>query len=401
MIALKANGKKAIDIDEESIRKILNIYPDEHLANRPIFANAFSSGEIAFTDLRKECNTLMIPWQLFLLDSSKIDDTVAKINDRRKAKFDNRMIASRDNGEGGISLRIADRLIALQEFASKTINDQNPYCGSLVGQHRDKWAKLVTDHFQIDRKRLTGGKKGKTLDYIISCAEAQDVRIARGVLDSNNLLLPVARDILPIYRKSSGFAVKDDKVPYIFLPNELNDSETAGRQVLTLFVLLILIGNDQYNLYLSGELELQLKGQRTLRQAFGVATDILLPHEETDKLSGKKITNAMRDDLASRFMLSPSAIVVTLRQRGIITSDVEQQKLLDGITGVPLGESTSTFKRAANIDTAIKKMYGNTTTNDIINAITSRSLKSTEAQYLIFGRIDKLRFAKFKATVGI
>lgn len=399
MITLRANGKKAIDIDEESIRKILNIYSDEHLVGRPIFANALLTSELSFTDLRKECDTLIIPWQLFLLDTNKVDTTIKKIDEKRKAKFDKKLIANRDNGGGGISLRIADRLIALQEFASELALRQNDFCSSLKTLHRDKWAKSVIEYFDIDMTRLASGHKERVLDYLIKQAEKKNIRIARGVLSSSSKLLPVENSIRSTYRKSSGFAIKDDKVPYIFLPNELGDNETSGRQILTLMVLIILIGLDQYNLYLTGNLELQMNGDKKLNQAFGVASEILLPLNETEKYDGIKITETIRDDLAGKFMLTPSAVVVALRQRGIITNDADQRKLLDSITGNPGGKRP--FMRSPKIDTAVRKMCGNVTTNEIIHAISSKSLNPVAAQYLMFGRVDKLKYTKFKATVGL
>ena len=344
----------------------------------------------------------MIPWQLFFLAQDKIDDTISRINEKRKAKFDKKLLASRDNtSEGGVSLRIADRLIALQEFANEFVVTNNTFCGALKNLHRDKWAKFIIDYFEIDTSILSSGNKGKTLDKLITCVESRNIRIARGVLDNNNMLLPVAKTVRQIYRKSSGFVVKDDKLPYIFLPNELNDNETAGRQILTLFVLIILIGNDQYDLALSGELELFINGQKKLQQAFGVATEILLPYAVTKQYSGTNITTMTVDELSEKYMLTPSAIIVTLRQRGLVTTDAQKQKLLDDIKlAFPAGE-VKTPKRAANIDNAVKKWCGTATTADIVRAIDAKSLGSIQAQYLIFGRVDKLRFARFKARVGV
>lgn len=343
----------------------------------------------------------MIPWQLFFLSNDKLEGTIDKINAKRKAKFDKKLIASRDNTTGGgVSLRIADRLIALQEFAKESVTVDNPFCGSLKNLHRDKWAKHIIDYFEIDISILRSGNKGRTLDKLITRIEAKNIRIARGVLDNNNMLLPVASTSRQVYRKSSGFVVKDEKVPYVFLPNELNDNETAGRQILTLFVLLILIGNDQYDLYLSGELEMYIKGQKKLQQAFGVATEILLPFSETEQYSGIKITATIVEELSSKYMLTPSAVIVTLSQRGFVATEAQKQQLQDALTA-SLPDTPPAPKRAANIDNAVKKLCGAATTTDLISAIEAKSLGSIRAQYLIFGRVDKLRFAKFKATVGL
>lgn len=51
-----------MDINETSVTKILDIYPDEHLVNRPVFEDAFMTGVISLAALRKECEVLLIPW---------------------------------------------------------------------------------------------------------------------------------------------------------------------------------------------------------------------------------------------------------------------------------------------------------------------------------------------------
>ncbi|HEU4966414.1 MAG TPA: hypothetical protein VFT53_02950 [Candidatus Saccharimonadales bacterium] len=396
MITLKTNGKDVIEIDESVITKILDIYPDEHLADRPLFLEARKLEVLTYAELRAECDKLLIPWQLFLLSPTRLKKEIGKIEEKRKSKFDKVMIASRDNEGHGVSLRIADRLIALQDFARQGINEKNNFCGSLKSVHRDKWAEQLLKHFEINPAKLSNGRKEKTLEYLIGKLEEKDIRVSRGVL--TNKLLPAANAIRSSYRKSSGFVVQDSKVPYVFLPNEVSDNETPGRQILTLLSLLILIGLNQYNLYITGDLETRIGGNRTLNQIYGVVSEILLPFEATDKLRGVQITEDVRDDLASRYMLTPSAIIVTLRQRGLIEDDTTYQSLLDGI---PKGNGSKATKRTPHLDTAVRKLCGNATSNDIINGLRSHTLTSVQAQYMMFGRVDKLKFEKYKANVGL
>jgi hypothetical protein len=396
MIVLKSHGRDILVIDESSIQKILSIYPDEHLMERPVFVSALDDSELSYTTLRHECETLLIPWQLFLLEASKLDLEIEKMDERRKAKFESRLIASRDNEGGGISLRIADRLIALQDFAKEEVHEGNAFDGSLKNVHRDSWPQQVLDFFEIDTDKLKSGRKQQTLDYLISKVESKNIRVARGVL--SNKLLPVENKIRSTYRKSSGFVVKDEKVPYIFLPSEVSDNETPGRQILTLFALLLLIGLEQYNLYITGTLELIVQRHRTLRQIFGAVSDILLPFEESDKYKCVQVTPELRDSLASTFMLTPSAIVVTLRQRDLI-SDAEYDALLGSIQGAP--PTAKAHRKNPRIDTSVKKLCGAATHSQIINGLKAGTLSAINAQYLMFGRIDKLRFEKYKANVGL
>lgn len=378
--------------------KILDIYPDEHLVNRPVFEDAFMTGEISLAALRKECDVLLIPWQLFLLSPDKLVASIQKIEERRKSKFSERLIANRSNDGSGISLRIADRIIGLQEFASEGIDTDNTFCGMLNNYRRSQWPLLIIQHFGFDLSRLNNKPKDGTLKYIIRQVESKNIRVARGVLSSAVKFFPAAKEVQKTYRKSSGFVVHDEKLPYVFLPDEMGDNETPGRQILTLVVLLVLVGTNNYDLYLTSDLELHVKRAGILRQAFGVATDILLPYEATDKYKDVVITETIRDELAASYMLTPSAVVVTLRQRGIIDSDEQQAALLDSIEGGVKGTGP---RKAPKIDTAVKKMCGDATTTDIIRAISAGSLTTVNAQYLMFGRVDKIKYATFAATVGL
>lgn len=395
MVILKSHGRDVLEIDESSIQKILNIYSDEHLMERPVFANALESKDLSYTDLRHECETLLVPWQLFLLSPAKLGQETQKIEEKRKSKFDQKLIASRDNEGKGVSLRIADRLIALQEFAKEHVAETNAFCGYLKNVHRDKWPQTIINYFEIDPAKLQSGKKKETLEYLINKAEAKHIRVARGVL--TNKLLPVENKIRSTYRKSSGFVVKDEKVPYIFLPSEISDNETPGRQILTLFALLLLVGLDQYDLYITGTLELVARSNRTLRQIYGAVSEILLPFDETDKYKGQQVTPTLRDEIASKFMLTPSAVIVTMRQRDLIT-DTEYDTLINNIEGMSKGKSHA---RTPRIDTSVKKLCGSATHSDIVESLRSGALSNISAQYLIFGRVDKLRFAKYKANVGL
>lgn len=398
MITLKSNSKEIIEIEELSITKILDIYPDEHLLNRPFFVKAIANQEATMSELRAECSKLLMPWQLFFLNIDKLDKELKEIKSKRNAKFDKKLIASRNNKGQGISLRIADRLIALQDYARQYVTDPNPFPGMLKGVYRDKWAATILDFFEIDTAKLSSGKKEKTLEYLIDKLETMNIRVARGVLA--NKLLPAANEIRATYRKSSGFVVHDGRVPYLFLPSELNDGETAGRQILTLLSLITLVGLDRYNLYVTGDLEATMQNDRTLRQIYGVVSEILLPFNETDKYQGQTITEEIRDTLASRFMLTPSAIVVTLRQRGLIEDDNSYQSLLE-TTGITGSDGKKQTMRSPHLDTSVRKLCGNATHNDIIHGIKNNSLKSVQAQYLMFGRVDKAKYETYKANVGI
>ena len=72
MVRLLSHGEFVVDISEDVINMILDIYPDESLHERKVFKNALNTKDLAFAELTKECVRLHIPWQLFLLPPDKI-----------------------------------------------------------------------------------------------------------------------------------------------------------------------------------------------------------------------------------------------------------------------------------------------------------------------------------------
>lgn len=398
MVVLKSHGKEVASLDESVMLAVLNIYPDEALFERQVFKRAIEDGEITVAALKDECSKLLLPWQLFALGSARATKEISDINDRRSSKFEKRMLASRTNEGAGVSLRIADRLISLQEYAKEGVEGTNDYVGMLKSLHRDKWVPELLNFFSIDLERLKNVKKEKALDYLIERFESKNIRVARGVL--TNKILPALKTSRSSYRKSSGFVVRDEKVPYIFLPNEVSDSESPGRQILTLLSLVFLVGLDRYDSYITGDFEIVSSTKKVFQQIYGAASEILLPFNATEKYRGQKIDEDIRDKLAMEYTLTPSAVTVTLRQRGHIDSDADYERLLGGnyLEGI---NKLSTPKRTPHIHNAVSKMCGATTSQQIIAGLRDQSLSATRAQYLIFGRVDKLSFEKYKANVGL
>lgn len=397
IISIRASRKEVTTITLNQLMDIFTIYPDEPLLERAFFQKAQEKSSLTINEIKSECDKLNIPWQLFLLEPGKLNSTIQALKQKRRAKFNERQITNRDGNGRGVSLRIADRVIALQEYAKANIDTDNDYCGSLNGKPQAEWVDYILDYFEIDQDRLKGKSKASTLDYLIEKLEAKNIRVARGVL--SNKIMPSASEITSTYKKSSGFIVHDDQLPYVFLPNEVSEAtETAGRQILTLLSLVILLGKGEHNVFVNGDLEVQYQSKQILRQAFEVAGEILFPVSASDELRGTQITPEKRDELAAEYMLTPSALVVTLRRRDVIESDDAMQELLESISYV---SGKANFARTPKMETSVKKFCGNKTASEIISDITNGKLTSIPAQYLLFGHIDKKHFAKFKSGLGL
>lgn len=84
---------------------------------------------------------------------------------------------------------------------------------------------------------LAAKNKEAALDLLIELLESNQILVARSVQNYMPQRLKV---------KFSGMAIKDKKVPYIFLANEPDAEELYGRQVFTLALLTVLIAHKKF-----------------------------------------------------------------------------------------------------------------------------------------------------------
>lgn len=396
-IAIQVNRKTITTITLKQLTSILSIYPDEPLTDRKFFLKVIEKGFMTIQEIKAECSVINIPWQLFLLSPTKLYSTIKQIEEKRKAKFSQRLIANREGNGLGISLRIADRVIALQEYAKTKVKNNNHFCGSLKAIPQTRRCLYIIDYFGIDPDKLHGRAKGAVLEYLIERFEVKNIRVSRGVL--SNKIIPNAKEITATYRKSSGFIVHDDRVPYIFLPSEVNEmNETAGRQILTLISLIVLLGVDEFNYCVNGNLEANFHSKAIISTAFEIASEMLLPLSVTEALQSKAIGPELRDELATNYMLTPSAVAVTLWKRGFINSEQELQELL---AAAPTIIPRPSFPRNAKMETSVKKFCGLSTGTELLHDIRVGAINSIPAQYLLFGHIDKKHFATLKLEIGL
>ena len=184
-------------------------------------------------------------------------------------------------------------------------------------------------------------------------------------------------------------------MPYIFLPSEANREETAGRQIYTLLLLLVLIGLDEYNVTIKSNFKINADTKTGhLSNAHRIVSELLLPTRVTDTYLGNSITPKIRDELANSYNLTPSAVVVTLYKRGVIDAKEEYAALLDTVQSKP--GSANRVIRSPLVRTAAAKFCGATTNSKIIQQTAHGGLSAISAQYLLFGHANKKKYQEFK-----
>ena len=391
------NSVPATNINDVVVSRILNLYPEEKLIQRITFVRAFQTGSIELKCLKDESDKILIPWQMFFLNEKNFDDQIKHIETQRKHKVSSKLLSKRRGSGSVTSKRIIDRLIRQQNFLiEQNEYDTNIYCGLIYRKSVDSAVRTILSHFGIERDELWGfTKKQKAFDYLLKKIESKSINVSQGVL--TNKLLPnhqvVGNDI---YKNTSGFVIKNDCVPFIFLPSEINPDEAISRQIYTLIYLLVVIGLNQYTYILEKNFRassLTVGGIEARIHA--ITSELLIPQSELIKYTGQTISIEMRDTICNRFKVTPLALTTTLKIRGLIT-----ESEYDELKPEPyLNKKTKIGGRSPLMSTSIKKFCGAMTYQSICSAIQTQALRNTQAQYLIFGSINKKGFRRFRTEL--
>ena len=268
----------------------------------------------------------------------------------------------------------------------------------MVGMSVDKAADLFFYFFDIIPPYTQQGNFEKTLGNLIQKVENKNVNVSRGVKKGG--VLPELEESSSVYKNTSGFVIRDEKIPFIFLPDEISPEEPFGRQIYTLIYLLVCIGLNQYDFYLEGNFKtsiLKKEGLEALRHS--ITTAILFPTEESEKLAKIHFDEEVIRQLAIKYKMTPTAILVTLMKRKVIT--LQEFHRLSSNSNQYRKKASRGNRRRPLISTAVKKFCGNTATEYVNKGIRTGLLKSIEAQYLVFGRVSKSDYKRYYSQSGI
>lgn len=391
---VKINGKNSVEIDNEVVIRILNFYPEEELLKHKDIEEAFTTGSISISKLKKRSESIFIPWQMFFLNKKNLDKELEKIENIRKDKFPNNALLIKRKGQGDItSKRILDRLLRIQNFVSNVSNlPKNTFCGSLKNKNNVDSVNFIIKYFNIDINKLRNRTHAKDyLDDLIEGIQSKNINISKGVL-TNGILLNHQVVKSNVYRNTSGFAIKDETIPFIFLPSEINPDEISYRQIYTLLYLLVAIGLEKYEYLVESKFSYKKIKQQDKNQkhVHNICSEFLLPESHTDLLKNQIIDQSVIDAIKIKYKLSPTAIITILKIRKIITP--EKCEELKPPEFIPIKNTLNAPIRPAKIITSVTKFCGNVATPIINMAIKNKSLGSIPAQYLIFGRPQKKNY---------
>jgi len=399
LIELRTGLKKAITIEKRSIERILNLYPEEELLMRKTFQETYDDGYITFSKLKKECETICIPWQLFFLDYKKLNDQLTHVERKRDFKVTGKYVTKR-KGEGDISSkRIIDRLIRLQNFILKEGDfSKNKFCGKLIGLSDKQAAKaLVYTYLKFDRTRLWERKNiPKALERYIELVENLNINVSSGVL--KNKILPEILSARNIYKNTSGICIHDQCVPMIFLPSETNQNEPDARQIYTLIFLLVCIGLNEFDVFIDEKLKAKkIKSNPKQRKINRIVSEFFIPEFETNKFKNKEITLEFCSDCCYKYKVSFIALLTIFKNRQVISKEQYDEFYPDDYDK----NKKSPIARTPAVHKSVKKFTGKLGYDTISRSLAAGTLPQTQAQYLIFGTINKKNFHKFRQELNL
>lgn len=387
--------KKSVNLDDVVVRRVLDLYPEEKLVERPLFKTGLAGTPVDFQKFQEECDKILIPWQLFLLSETNLGTELAHIESQRQ-KVSQKLFAKRRGNSNVTSKRIIDRLIRCQNYVTQNgVFPKHGFCGTLKGLRPVDAAAHIAEYFEIDVAVFRSKKKSNALAYLIEQLEEKNINVCQGVL--TNKILPEVKGVRDVYKGTSGFVIKDENMPFIFIPSEINPDEKDGRQIYTLVYLLIVIGLEEYEYIINRDFKASILASRGLqKRIYDIASEFLLPRAKTEEFRGMDITAKIRDELAFAYKITPSAVTVIFRKRGHIPDQAVYEALLpDPQPSVP----NNGPRRHPGIDVSVRKFNGKYVCELANVAIKTRALFPVQAQYLLFGSVNKKKFKLYQKTL--
>lgn len=392
---LKVRNTEAVRLNDESFERVLNMYPEEAIAQRAVFAEALRTGAIEFEALRNEAAKTLIDWQLFLLEPPQLIKEMQRIEARRHQAAP--VLAAKRSGAGRItSRRILDRLIRCQTYvAQRTTLSKNTLCGALDGLEVVEAAARLREKLGFVPRVFRAASKGDALQHLIGIAEGRQINVCQGVL--TNKMLPQLTDSRSVFRNTSGFVLANDKVPFLFLPSEVNPNESDGRQIFTIVYLLVVIGLGAYEYLIALDLAMaMLKSRGKQALVYAITAEFLLPATDTENIVGAAVTGNLRDELARKYKLTPTAVLVILRKRGILSAK-QYEALLQPTPMLPKRPGG----RAVSIERSVRKFNGKYAFEQINRDFAARRITGVQLQRLLFGSISKRVFREYRRALEL
>ncbi|MCA4132047.1 ImmA/IrrE family metallo-endopeptidase [Arthrobacter sp. M4] len=360
---------EAVPIDEAVFRVLL----DNSVAGTyKGYENALDSRRIKFSELVWLADKGDIPYSLFFAPFALVQHQVKKKTEKLLAGLsrDTFSIGSRSKVElRDIELIVKD-LIRKQQLVRK--HDKSLQRNKIVGVLRDDGSSIEADAARLmaaiglsHEAVRTCKNKEKALDLMIDRLEANQVLVSRSVQHYMPQRLT--------HVKFSGMAIRDNKVPFIFLAggDHGDDQEPAGRTIFTLALLTVLVARRKFApMTWDGGSAHTDPGRE-----YDIAGAMLMPRERF-----KAIGPTSLDDMrmaSNEFKVTTSAVAVRAMRLGMINAETTGNylaQLREEFQSLPKGGPRSQILP----ENAVRKYNGRELSRRMLHALDSQSISPGE-----------------------
>lgn len=368
-------GMSRVEIDG---RVFALLFENSHRRTYVPIVNALASGSIGLPDLVDHARAAQIPLPLFFAPyevaaAQVAHKTQALLSGTSKSAFS--MNARSPVRLSDVELIVKD-LLRKQQLLKRI--DGDLVDNEVIGQLRSRRPRTIAD----DANRLRGlvgvdlkefrAARGKTgsLDYLIRCFESKQLLVSR---NQPGYMLQV----VPPGVTFSGLAVKDAKIPYLFLgSSDDHYFEPAGRKTFTLVLLAALVAYGKFAPVSYTE-STQVQGSK---REYEVAAEFLMPAQEVIPLAFDSLGDAKEH--ARTFRVTPSAFVMRAWR-------------LEKIKAVQADQYLADLRREWN-DRPKKKGGGSASAMNAVRAYCGQELFNRMVAHM---RADKINPSEFNRSI--
>ncbi|GAA1463542.1 hypothetical protein [Williamsia maris] len=378
----------SIPIDRDVFVELLeNSVASDYVA----YQNALAKGSIEFKTLVRLARKGEIPYSLFFgpvaVVRAQIRANTGKLLEGiSKATFS-------VNSRGTVELHRIELIVKdlLRKQATLKKYDDTLTHNTIVGMIGkpgttvEQDAQALMRAIKLTRSDLQSARnKEAALNLLIDRLESSQILVSRSV-----------RNYMPQQLKAnfSGMAIKDKKVPYIFLASELGQEELYGRQVFTLTLLTVLIAR---NIFAPVTYQTQSGGAAPGRE-YEIVEQLLMPVEEIITLPLGSLDDIVA--AADHFKVTPSALAVRAMHLKLV--DVETSSAY--LTELNRRHASRPKSQARNPlpAKAVRKYAGRELVSRMFDALDAGRLSERQfCKSVCLNKLKPTQLADLRAVVG-
>ena len=386
-----------VSVSKKSFRLLLD---NSVAGSYSAYQGALETGRITLKGLQDLAHRGEIPLPLFFAPEEVVEAQVKhklELLLRGLSQRDTFRIGSRETIRlGDIDLLLRDLLRKQEQLrkVDKTLV-KNPVMGKLGDPRRppEELANTLKDligfspeHFRAIRT------KRDALEYFVDCLEAKQIFVSRSV----------HREFMPqaITKSFSGMTVKDNKIPYIFLPGGDPEEglEPAGRRIFTLTLLAVLVAEKRFATvsWNHGDLEDEhLEGESG--RTYDVAGAFLMPKSDLAAFHLEDLPDI--EAASNAFHVTPSAVVVRAARTGLL-SWMKARYLLDELQSKRSTASPQHGRRPPQ-ETSVARYAGAEFVRRMLTAQDAGLLSPTDFRlYVTLNRLEPSQFSDLRRVVS-